>query len=213
MFTLFAYFFLSLLAGGIFITGWFAVTRGRYVIQPDGERIWKGKIFSAWQKYWEQTKGEKKVFYYGHELKIFMLQIEQAFALTPASYRFNHDHPNPMCIIVNADVMQRLKDRFHVFQAGNPDTDILIKSGHNSNEFYIMFSKRIKQYVFSDKLRDPLASCIYCHSSLYGSLIWLTIFCIAKHYQAGICGHVAFILWPVYLISLSFVTPFLWKKL
>ena len=55
-------FLLMMITTSIFINGFYNITRGHWVTNPNGTKTWEGKIFKAYGK-WLQSHTEKIVFY------------------------------------------------------------------------------------------------------------------------------------------------------
>jgi hypothetical protein len=201
------YYFAALLFGGLVITGWFAVTRGRWETRPDGRKYWTGKIFNEWQRFWERTVASESVYFRERELQGLCLRLESILSIR--NYTFSESQT---CIIIDAATHSKLKNRFFVFELQNPGIKVMFKEGSQGDEgkHYAFFYKDLPIYAFPEWIRDPMASCIYCHSSIYGTIIWSFLAIISNNVlPVGI--YVA--LWIPYILSLAFVSPYLWKKL
>lgn len=224
MISFFVYYLMALLIGGLAITGWFNVTRGKWEVLPNGHKVWKGKLFSGWQRFWEQETCMKKVYYAGDQLRNLMAAIEPVFGLTNTksqvgaktyghTYQFSE---SAMCLVVDIETKVKIVERFFIYKAGNPNMGILVKE--HQGEYYIFFYKTIKNYFFPEWVRMPLASCIHCFSSIYGTLAWFILVALTNHTHSAygtenIPTVISVTLWLPYILSLSFLNAYLWQKL
>ncbi len=205
------FYLLSLIAGGIAITGWFAITRGRWKILPDGNKKWVGKIFCNWQKFWEKEITTKPCYYSGDELEKLLMDIEKYVDIRRFSVEKNYRIADGRkCIYFPTPTTEAyFKDNFYILKHNLNIRYVYKEAKENGGVSFVFFYKAMPVYRFPEWIRDPIASCIYCHSSVYGTLIWGLLNYTCKFLTVS----EAMVLWIPYCISLTFVSPYLWKKL
>lgn len=211
-------YFANLFIGAIAITGWYAITRGHWETCPDGKKKFVGKIFKGWLKFWEKEKGKNTVYYQGEELKRLMMQLEPILGLSTDKSHKNQYYfadtriyltPTSREIIQQRGFIAELQReiKFKIFELDLTQ----VGSGFVA---YAIISKDFEDYVFPEWVRSPMSSCIYCHSSVYGSIMWLLLGTMGKNFlHVSIPDFVYFIFWPIYCFSLSFILPWLNKKI
>lgn len=204
------FYLLCLLAGGIAITGWFAITRGRWEISPNGNKKWVGKIFCGWQKFWEKEVYSKLCYYSGDELEKLLMEIEKFIDIRMFSVDKNYKIANGGKCIYFPDLTTEayFKEKFYILKH-NLKIQFVLKERKENEPSFVFLYKSIPVYRFPEWVRDPIASCIYCHSSIYGTIIWWLLNFNCKFLTLT----EIFSLWIPYCISLTFVSPYLWKKL
>jgi|ERR1700761_8553420 len=210
-------YFLHLLAGAFLIVGFFAITRGTELTQPDGSIKRVGKIFKGWFFFWFKENGKIKYYYKDDELVKIIAQIR---AIRPNStikvYYENMPGPNIVRIsgiassIVDEYFWSEIESRF------NLKVEVVktfVPENMQGSELAYMIFKLYKEepnYVFPWYMRDMLAGCVTCHSS------WLGSVCFWVPAIIGIYGSLSMLhlvmLWICYCISQAFIVTALWKK-
>lgn len=201
------YFSVVLFLGGVMITGWYAITRGEWEYNADSTPYWSGKLFSPWLRFWTQEKGKERVYYRGQELENMVMKITNLLGIK--DYRFDEHKTH---LIVNDavdDLFFRKKHYlFHHLKVTVSKKEI------RSNEHLIFLFSEDPIYKFPHFLRAPLATCIYCHGSIYGSIIWWLSAVIFKNFfSLPFRWEVLAAFWVPFIISEAFVAPYLNKKL
>lgn len=161
------FYFLLLMAGGLFIAGFFLITRGSIIVQPDGTEKKVGKLLKGWYFFWFKISSYQKVYYKGEELQKILAQMAQ---FLPCKATLNEESRsfNVTCDI--ADKIVAIEERF--------DVKLLVNSRRTAQISNDVFVYKVEPvYVYSDWVRDMMAGCVTCHSSWLGTLIyWVAIF-------------------------------------
>lgn len=165
-----------LFLSAIWNNGFFAITRGRWVINQDDSRTWTGKIFSFWHKFLQQHKTELRP-YQNHEWFKKYFELRTFFK-----------DGEIVTIFTNAMGVKRMDDiklkNFKAFALSKGlETDI-IDNPDNSATYLIAAYKEVKIYKFPYWFRDPLGECITCMASLFGTACWIFWYYAAVNVQA-----------------------------
>ncbi len=191
---------LMLISGSLFMTGWFAITRGRIEYTVDGEAFKTGKLFNGWHFFW--TGGtEISVELKGEQLKSIWFKIYKELPSlslneTATALYFNvGDFVIVKEKIFHLEMMSGCK----VFQ-------------HSS---FIVLSKKVKKYNFPELLRDPISECPTCMASVYGSIYyWSVVLLNNKIFEwATYPVAAALVFWVFFCIGCAFINTILAKKL
>jgi len=207
-----------LITGAMFNVGWYVITRGEWQILPDGTKVYKGKIFKGWSKFWEQETEtfSNKIYYHGGELRKLVIQIEAQMGMstqaTSPDRKYSLVEGENSIWLPNTGTIAYFNDRWWVFGHNNDVSMVIKKHGLGA---YVNFFKLKKTYRFPEWVRMPVSSCIFCYSSIYGSLFWWLNAIISNRlgWLANVDLNVFLVYWVPYCISLSFLSPFLWQKL
>lgn len=213
MIEFFTVYFLMLLFGAIIITGWFLISRGDIIIQPDGKKKRSGLLFKSWQLFWEQPKGTITTQYKGgqlYKLKRELIQTAKNEGYT-GTFMFFDDF-----ILTTQDIKPFISALEH--QIRDLKIEILDNGKEKSNDKSVGLTlyKKERGYRFPEWLRDVMAGCITCHASIYGTVIfWGVVFVFGtemfssfKHQTVGII-----LTWFSYCFSLAFLNTFFYKQL
>lgn len=172
-------FILILFTSGIFINGWWNITRGRWEITPNGKKVWVGKIFNFWHKFFQQHI-EVEEYYTGIQFYKKYFIIENEIKATNAS---------KIVIQGESTLIYGLSEHdFYQLKAKIENIGIHVNASfYKENDFLSLKIYRLnKVYRLPELIRDPLAECITCFSSFYGVLSWIfwyqVGFEINKHY-------------------------------
>lgn len=203
-------FFIMVLVSSIFINGWYAITRGRWETKPNGEKYWVGKIFSGWHKFFQQHK-ERTVYY---ENGGFLNQWQKVSGFFRSEAIIEVFKTSAHVMMLEKDI-----DKLLIY-ARSCGVNASVRKYERENEYLVSIYTVVKDYRFSDLIKDPLALCITCFASIYGALIWaFWMYVFTKiDGQHGLEGSNFFIDVPlkvnllmmvVFCISLSYVNEFL----
>lgn len=209
-------FLFMLLIASLIVNGWYVATRGWETPLPDGTVRKDGRILKWWYFLWNKKKGYDKFikFDYAH-MQAFMknaVGINQNFFIQEGkegSYETNDPKlfMNRKELEIKHGVMIDVEEKSVVTETGN--------------KYYFNIYKREPDYVYPEWVRDMLVDCIYCFASFYGSIIFWTFHILAigsSFYQHmyGWCNNppmLVFITWIWFVIALSYVNGFLYKKI
>lgn len=182
-------YYMSLIAGALFIVGWFSITRGSLEVMPDGSVKKHGKLFKGWYFFWFKIKEFERVYYKDEELEKFMVQVKQLLdckaTLNEAGASFNVG-----CAV---DKEGEIEARFDVKLLVKPRGGATV-----SNDVFVY--KSYPKYVYPDWVRDMLAGCVTCHSSWMGTLIYWAVIFFMREEVLGF-----FTSWTAYPILLAIV--------
>lgn len=216
------FYLLVLLVGGIVIAGWYGITRGSWERTPDDKLKFKGKIFKGWLKFFDYHRtiyGMNNATYYsGRALRELMLKMEISMGIstftTMPEKKYSFSEEDKCIFLGTPNLVAYFNERFFAFGYQN-DVSMRIEKNNNGESARVYFLKHKKQYRFPEWIRKPLATCIYCFGSLYGSIVWWVIANISIHlpYFRHYPLWVFWAFWVPYCISLSIIAPWIWKKM
>lgn len=199
--TLFIFF---LVAGSLAVTGWFFITRGEEITLEDGSKKRNGKIFKNWYFFWTKQKPcKKRVFYDENHLALLVSEIEDKFY---KDYIMHIKRIEKMLVILQPQLfyneMRWIEKAYQVkfFDKGN---------GHFS------VYKEYPNYVFPYWVKDPLAVCATCFSSIYGSIFYWGLVALVKKSLFAWSDSpalAAIFFWITFCFSLSVLNTALAKK-
>jgi len=158
-----------LLLAAFICNGWYSITRGWWAVNPDGTKVWKGKVFNKFH-YWLQRHTVKTVAYSGEEWLKILFQLKSFFADKDIiSISENYLLIRPMDEIKTT--------MFFAFAASKGvKVNVNIMPGDSKEKaMMIVAYQEVKSYILPDLIRYPLGECLSCMSSLYGTLVW---FCL-----------------------------------
>lgn len=204
----FALSFLAMLTfGALSITGWFFVTRGRKETMPDNSQQKRGKLFRDFYFFFTQTNGSTKIYFKDDQLKAFLLDaqhdlIKAAVGVHP--YLDIHEGKQIYfgnCIEINKEIIRMIGKQYdvHFLYIGR-------------NEYRV--AKSYPDYVFPEWIRHPIAVCVTCFASLYGSMFyWLIVPYMQYPFAwSDVPQFHRFLFWVVFCLSLAVLNTALAKK-
>lgn len=191
--------YLGLIAmGTLAVGGWFFVTRGWTTTLPNGSVKKQGKIFKGVYFYFMQERGTERIYYSGEELQkiadIIKAHLPEAIIKV-----------FPSTVIIQqqsiAEAVQSLCKQLGY--------EVLPKG-----DGYFAFYKEYPVYRFPEYIRDPLAKCATCFSSLYGSIFYWTAYLLIGDYMFSWMrsGLAPLIFWIIFCFSLAIPLTALAKK-
>ncbi len=159
MLKLLVYFQIILLLSSVFINGWYAITRGRWEVSPNGRKTWTGKIFNFLHKFLQQHTLRREN-YTGERLLQEFAKISGMFTESQV-ISFSDDR-----ITLNFHRTDLI--RFKAAQAG-----MKIDLSHDQENIVLKIYTEEEEYKIPYLLRDPLGMCLTCMSSFYGVIMFL----------------------------------------
>lgn len=198
-------FFILVFLGSLAVTGWYFITRGDEKILEDGSKKRVGKIFKNWYFYWTKVKATKKKVYYD-EAHLYELYIKikpkfhvgrELFDLVQTGVKFNITQPEKWY-----EEMRWVENAYD------------LKFWDEGGGVYCVY-KEYDDFVFPYWLRDPLAVCATCFSSLYGSLFYWLLIALVKapvFAWSNTPWLAAVFFWIAFCFSLSVVNTALAKR-
>jgi hypothetical protein len=211
-------FFIYLLFGAIIINGFFNITRGSIEIAPDGTKEKKGKILRDWYLFWfMEHEGKLKVRYTGKRLEDLIHNYNVGAINKVPLGKFTNlymEFSYPLGIAVVREFENRYNCKLIVrsINAGSNTSDVA--------QYALAIYQERPDYIFPWALRTSLASCITCHASWLGSIIfWLPIWLLPKeqlYYTFPFANHgtVWLVLtWVAYCISLACILNIVYNKM
>jgi hypothetical protein len=205
----FTVYFSLLLFGGMICCGIHAITRGQELEQPDGSKKRVGKIFKSWFFYWYKVSHYNHIFHTGAHLESIFQQFRNHYK---GKYEFYSGKKNAMVVSPEfASLAPAIELAY----------DVYLDCTYEGDRLIVQVAKKEPVYRFPWYVREPLAGCVTCYASAYGSIIfWL--FCILSYmgclgdacmyWSAAIDGIAIYFVWLSYCISLAYVNTFLWIK-
>lgn len=207
----FTQFFMLLLAGGLVINGWFAVTRGEWEDEVDGTRKKTGKLLKGWWFFWFKERSTPKYTKYKGEAFMRLMdniRKQKAFDKFQIMDR-DDDYITAKFTIESLHARVLFKDYFDVVPGTFADM---------GDRRMVDFSKEEPNYVFPTWLRTMMAGCITCFSSFWGSLIfWSFYLLIGRGWFAELNTDYPLTLliatWIAYMLALAYVNTRLWTRM
>lgn len=205
--TYFIVFILLLFTSGLFINGWFLVTRGREEVQPDNSIKRVGKVFMGWYFFWTKEKDTKKIYYQGKQLNCIVEQMRQH---TKEEINL---HGEARIVVMPSFKRDKLKLQTIL--------EVCIDIEENEGgPYYATIYKEEPEYVFPEWIRDMMAECVTCHASFYGNIIFWTFVALCREYSLGnmgiwndLSGNALITTWLAYWVSLAYVNTWVYQKL
>lgn len=217
MYEYFFIFFMLLIASSVLLNGWFAITRGWWQSYPDGTRQKKGKILRGWYFYWYQEHLMPKRYYYkGGKLET----LARRFAMyTTGRYQLRKEEGLYVDDVFFADIAVLQEELGIKFLIISSSTQPSMVDKDNKYRHSVAPYEEEPNYVFPWWVRYPLAGCITCFSSVYGTIVFALIhllfgkqLLIDFYWSVQLPIWSAMLLtWVVYTISLAWLTTVLWK--
>lgn len=202
------FFLLFVVFGALVINGWYLASRGEIETEPDGTKVKEGALFKSWQIFWEQKRETKKFIQYKgkqlYDLKREVIQTAKQEGYD-GTFLFFDEY-----ILATKSIEKYINSIQYQIRDLKIETT---KSGENKDSIstHMTLYKKQDVYVFPEWIRMMMASCITCHASFYGSVIfWAYILLFGRFMDtdAQLLGA-----WVAYILSLSFVNTFFYKQL
>lgn len=152
---------LLIFSGSAFIVGWYIITRGERVVQPDGSIKAYGKIFRGWSLFWEATTGIKKIYYNGDRLSE---KYNHLLYVRPKVGKKLQVNLEGMSLQVVHGESLTMEDRKAIEDVLGCETKL--------NGDYLFLYNQENEYRFPELVRMPISQCPPCMASVYGSFIW-----------------------------------------
>lgn len=162
------FFLLVLIVSSIFINGFFLITGGEWVRRYDDKLVWKGKIFSFYQKFLLKYTIERMP-YKGKEWVRRWLKIKNYFKdeeiinLTDGG------------VEVKALSKKRIFNLYAYAEAAGVNVTVQeVKnegSGYVNN--FVMVFEEVRRYKYPLWLTSAIGTCITCMSSVFGTILFL----------------------------------------
>lgn len=182
-------FLLLIFAGSLFILGFHTITRGKYVVLPNGEIEKDVEIFGFWQLFWEDIKSYNKVYYREEQLRFKLKILEQ---LRPSLIGKVKMSPEEYSLIFS--------DKLNASQLR--DIEFSLNSKVHYNEIALFVYEEYPIYRFPEWVRN-ITNCYVCLSSIGGSIFYWVYASYFPFFDLPTFQKV--VLWITYCITLSFV--------
>jgi hypothetical protein len=205
MLTFISLFGIALLLSGIFINGFYNITRGEWVKQPNSKEVYEGMIFKFWSRFLQEHKVVVE-YYKGAEFHRQFVQIQ-------------HLIPTQLLLRIedNKIVTIRLSDvHLEILMANISGGDNRLASiERRKEECYIFLYKRVKKYTLPELIRMPLGGCVTCMASVYGTICWLFWYKMAVYTGLDVLTGLPPVakvgLWVYFCISLAWVNEIIFN--
>lgn len=199
--TLFLFF---LVAGSLSVTGWFFITRGEEIVLEDGTKKRNGKIFKNWYFFWTKQKPcKKKIYFDENHIAVLLAEIKSYF------YAEGLTHISRVGRTVMIVKPELFYDQMKLIEK-NYQIRFFDKGGGQ----YAIY-KEYPNYVYAYWVKDPLAVCATCFSSIYGSIFYWSLVALVKKplfTWSGSPALAAIFFWIAFCFSLSVLNTALAKK-
>lgn len=200
------------------LVGFYLATRGDYEALVDGSKRKRGRVLRAWSHYWDQTKGSKLVPYKGaafHELAKTAMPLLAQHLPPPGVIIYKPNH-----IKIEKTELTECRREFLEHELGVKifTTDLSVPEtigGSGTQVQSIYFCKEYTQYRFPEWVRHPIASCITCFASIYGSAFyWLSVWQIHNLFAwSDVPLFSKLFFWATFCFSLACSTTFIVKMM
>lgn len=197
------FFMLYLILGSLIIVGFYIITRGEKVTQPDGTVFRKGKIFKQWSLFWEQTNGSVRRFYTEDSLRQKLRWLKDSNTLLGAKLQLS---PKAYSFIPKADVSG--EDLAYI-------ADVLNCSVMTDHESHIYLYSDEPVYYWPDWLRYPLSQCPPCMASIYGTILYWVAILLSDNVMAWTAHAMLATLffWIVFCLALAALNKYVYNKI
>jgi len=194
-----------LIFGALAVTGWYFITRGEIKVREDGSKVKTGKVFREWYFFWTKKKKEKERVYLNEaNLVELYLKIRDQYRANPIYAAITVEDKS----MVFKTPEKFNEERLWIEKAF--DLKFVDKGGG----VYSVY-KEYDAFVFPAWVRDPLAQCATCFSSIYGSTFyWLLIALVKENLFAWATTPwlAAVFFWIAFCFSLSVLNTALAKR-
>lgn len=196
-------FIILLLVSSFFICAIHYLTRHTIEVQPDNKIKVRGYIGKQWSMFWEKQTGTKIIYYSGDSLKHKHNFLEKTFP--SIAHKFHLSIEDKSFVLNKTETLSKQeKDNFEKL--------IGCQYEINADAYFLFIEEPV--YLFPEWVRNPLCSCVICMSSIYGSIIWITInnlshnlFSWTNHKTLGF-----FLFWFVFIVLLSQINGIVYRK-
>lgn len=190
-------FILLLLVGSLFILGFHTITRGKYVVLPNGEKEKEVEIFGFWQLFWEDIIKYKRVYYKGEQLEFKLKVLEQ---LRPALIGKVELSDEGYSLIFDSKLnYSQLRD-----------IEFSLNSKIQYNEIAMFVYEEYPVYRFPEWLRK-MTNCFVCQAGWLGTTFYWVYVSFFPFFDVSAFQKV--LIWVVFCISLSFVNKIIKQNL
>lgn len=204
------FYLVLILLSGLIVNGFFAITRGRWELNPDGTKYWTGKILKGYHK-WLQRHTVEHIPYGNDEwLKIYF-QLKSYF-----------QEKDILTVFENGMVVKKMDElrttTFFAFALSKGiKVNLKTAPGENREQNIIIAAyKTVNKYTLPELLRDPLGECITCMASVFGTLLWVFWLFLANHINSfyptpvltvflGIGFGFKILLWILFCVILAYI--------
>lgn len=187
------FFIVYLIVAAFVIIGFYVITRGERILQPDGSIKRQGKIFMDWSLYWEQTIGTTKVYYTGDTLRDKLRWLKDCNTALGARLQLAGGG-------VSLQYSGALSGTELIYIA-----DLLNCRVTADEDSRLLLYTEEPNYYFPAWLRFPLSQCPPCMASIYGSLLYWALMWICPNMMSWAehtTGAYLFF-WIVFCLALS----------
>lgn len=202
MITLIIY-LLFIFASSLVIVGWFVTSRGELKEQIDGKFKKEGSLFKEWEIFWYKKKLlPKKTLYTGNHLFKVMKEVRSAAIQLGWNGHIDpqHDH-----LITTNDIKVKIKWIEYL-------TEAKIRFEQEDESLVRLFIYKVEDdYVFPEVIRMPVAGCVTCYASIYGSIIFWGVHLLWNKFQYEVFQLI--LVWIAYIFSVAVVNTFIYKKI
>lgn len=154
-----------LVLAALIICGFYIITRGEKIVQPDGSIIRKGKIFKQWSLFWERTTGTRSVYYCGATLEEKLAWLKQINSGVGSKLSLNAAQTGLVSIGVFGDA-----DLSYIKEMLGCEIKVEEPAGTGPVSFLLYVKEPV--YYFPEWLRFPLSQCPPCMASVGGTLLY-----------------------------------------
>lgn len=154
-------FLVLIMLGACFIIGFYIITRGERIQQPDGSVVTTGKILRGWSLFWERQTGTTKVYFRGKTLRDkfnFLVDCNAELGKKLGLQEGDASLTIGAMTIASEDI-RYIQDLLHC-QVEVDSAGCL---------FLYLYEPT---YYFPEFLRYPLSQCPPCMASVFGSLVY-----------------------------------------
>jgi hypothetical protein len=196
-------FLLFILASSFVIVGWFVVSRGEKKERVDGKIEKEGSLFKGWEIFWYKKKElPKKTLYTGNHLFQKMKEVRSAAIQLGWN---GHIDPQHDYLITTNDIKVKLKYIEYL-------TEAKIRIEQEDEVLVRLFVYKVEpDYVFPEVIRMPIAGCVTCHASIYGSVIFWSVYFLWDKFQYDAPQLIS--VWIAYIFSVAVLNTFIYKHI
>lgn len=212
----FIYFLLTVFISSFFINGFYTLIKGEWHVKPDGTKEWKGMIFNFWTKFL-QTHTVELEYYKDTEWMKQFAKIKGFFKEEELLEFFDNG------VVIRKLSAKKLALLFAY--ALDNGVNITINDLPEGNDGVAKGDKVIisaytekKIFKYPHLITEPLGLCIYCMSSVYGTILftgWYFLAVKINEFQPMLLVKMNFggvaLIWALFCITLVYLNGFFYK--
>jgi hypothetical protein len=197
-----AVFVLFMLISSLVIVGWFLVTRGEKVKQPDGSYKREGKIFKGWQLYWERIIDFHKIYFINDPLKEKFNTLKKSIP----------DFQGRVSLADNGTCLH-YTGQLNDLDIGIIEDTLGCKASTEGDK--LLLYNEEPEYYWPMIIRYPMSQCPPCMSSIGGTMLYWPFIALVRHpfYWAQVESIAYIFFWLTLCVALSALNKMIYNRM